>query len=418
MAIYDRWWKTERQDGTRKKIRSAEHGCKERWQVRWRDEQGRQRKQSFERRLDAESADKTIQAQLLAGTYVDPAAGDVTFCTYAETWRGSRMHDPATAARIESQFRNHVYPAGDTPDRTPGGGPAIGGYPMRVLAKRATLLQGWIKGMGAHPNTVRQIIGDVSQVFTAAVDDGIITRNPLAARSIQKPAAVRTKAVPWTASQVEAVAGELPARFKAFPYLGAACGARQGELFAVAKDDIDFLRKNIQLGVQVQRLGGVSYFKAVKNKKTRSVPVPDPVIPVLAEHIRLHPPVPVTLPFGKPDGHLVTRSLLFTKPDGRVLEKNTFNWIWRAAWKRAGLPAGRARWNGCHVLRHTAASAWLSAGLNIAKVAAYLGDTVEVTLTTYAHFMPDDDGRARGIMNAFFDPKPGPSDLHRDASDG
>ena len=206
MAIYDRWWKTERQDGTRKKVKSAEHGCKERWQVRWRDEQGRQRKQSFERRLDAESADKTIQAQLLAGTYVDPAAGDVTFYAYAETWRGSRMHDPATAARIESQFRNHVYPADSTQDRTPGGGPAIGGYPMRVLAKRATLLQGWIKGMGAHPNTVRQIIGDVSQVFTAAVDDGIITRNPLAARSIQKPAAVRTKAVPWTASQVEAVA--------------------------------------------------------------------------------------------------------------------------------------------------------------------------------------------------------------------
>ena len=138
------------------------------------------------------------------------------------------------------------------------------------------------------------------------------------------------------------------------------------------------------------------------------------MIPVLAEHIRLHPPVPVTLPFGKPDGHLVTRSLIFTKPDGRVLEKNTFNHIWRAAWKRAGLPASRARLNGCHVLRHTAASAWLSAGLNIAKVAAYLGDTVEVTLTTYAHFMPDDDGRARGIMNAFFEPKPGPSDAAQD----
>ncbi len=61
-----------------------------------------------------------------------------------------------------------------------------------------------------------------------------------------------------------------------------------------------------------------------------------------------------------------------------------------------------ARPNGCHVLRHTAASAWLSAGLSLAKVAAYLGDTKEVVLATYAHFMPDDDDRAREIMNAFF----------------
>jgi integrase len=63
----------------------------------------------------------------------------------------------------------------------------------------------------------------------------------------------------------------------------------------------------------------------------------------------------------------------------------------------------RGRQNGCHVLRHTAASAWLSAGLSLAKVAAYLGDTKEIVLTTYAHFMPDDD-RAREIMNAFFAP--------------
>ncbi len=44
----------------------------------------------------------------------------------------------------------------------------------------------------------------------------------------------------------------------------------------------------------------------------------------------------------------------------------------------------------------------LSAGLSLAKVAAYLGDTKEVVLATYAHFMPDDDDRAREIMNAFF----------------
>jgi hypothetical protein len=35
------------------------------------------------------------------------------------------------------------------------------------------------------------------------------------------------------------------------------------------------------------------------------------------------------------------------------------------------------------------------------QFAAYLGDAKEVVLATYAHFMPDDDDRAREIMNAF-----------------
>ena len=144
------------------------------------------------------------------------------------------------------------------------------------------------------------------------------------------------------------------------------------------------------------------YFAPVKNKKTRDVPVADPVIPVLAEHMRQYRPVPVTLPRGTPDGKLVTRELLFTAPSGRALNRNAFNRVWRNAWQAAGVDPARGRLNGCHVLRHTAASAWLSAGLGLAKVAAYLGDTKEVVLATYAHFMPDDDDRAREIMNAFF----------------
>ena len=61
-----------------------------------------------------------------------------------------------------------------------------------------------------------------------------------------------------------------------------------------------------------------------------------------------------------------------------------------------------AQVNGWHVLRHTAASQWLSNGLSLAKTAAYLGDTKEVVLATYAHFLPSDDDLAREIMDGFF----------------
>jgi integrase len=403
MAIYDRWWKVERKpDGTRKRVRSADYGCEARWQVRWRDEHGKQRTQAFSKKAEAERTDAKIRSQLAEGTYVDPAAGLVTFREYAEEWRKNRVHDLATATRIEAAFRNHAYSAEGTPGTTPSGSSAIGDQALRTLAKRTSLMQGWISGLKLAPNTARKVIADVSQVFTAALDDGIITRNPLAARSVQKPDAVKTEAIPWTAAEVEAVADELPGRLAALAYLGSACGMRQGELFAASLGDLDFLRKMMHVEAQVKYVAGCLYFAPVKNKKTRDVPVADPVIPVLAEHVRQYPPIPVTLPWGTPDGKPVTRELLFTAPDGRALNRNAFNNEWRPAWKAAGIDPARGRLNGCHVLRHTAASAWLSKGLSLAKVAAYLGDTKEVVLATYAHFMPDDDDRAREIMNAFF----------------
>jgi integrase len=120
--------------------------------------------------------------------------------------------------------------------------------------------------------------------------------------------------------------------------------------------------------------------------------------------VRLHPPMLVTLPWHEPGsrhhGKPVTRKLLFTTPTGKSWDRGRFNEHWGAARTAAGISA--APGNGCHVLRHTAASVWLSYGVSLAKVAAYLGDTKEVVLATYAHFMPSDDDRARDAMGAFF----------------
>jgi integrase len=410
MAVYDRWYRTEKQaDGTRKKVRSDDYGCKERWQVRWRDEQGRQRKQSHERKVDAEQAEAKIRTQLDDGTYVDPSAGQVTFRVYAEQWRRARMHDLSTAERIESALRCHAYSAEGTPGKTAAGAPAIGDYPLRTLAKTPSLLQGWIAGLALHPNTVRKVVGDVSQVFAAAVADRIIPANPLASPVIQRPKAVKTEAVPWTAAQVRAVAAELAPRLAAMPYLGAACGLRQGELFAVALEDVDFLRRTLHVAIQVKFAGGAWYWAPVKNRKARTVPITSPVIPVLSEHLRRFPAASVTLPWGAPSGKPTTRELLFTWPGTEAIKRTGFNPAWIRAWKRAGVP-DRGPLNGMHVLRHTAASQWLSKGLGLAKVAAYLGDTQEVVLRTYSHFLPGDDDRARDIMAEFFaEPASGPS---------
>jgi integrase len=402
VAINDRWH-------LRDKTRSPEYGCRERWQVRWRDEQGRQRKRSFERKLDAEGFDAEIKTQLRHGSYVDPSAGQVTFRSFAEDWRRHRGHDTNTAAMIAGNLRNHVYSADGRGGPTPRGGVSIGDYPIGALAKRPSLLQAWIAGMPLGSNTKLLVIGYVSQVFRAAVADNIIAANPLKTGAVKKPHSVKTEAIPWTAEQVSAVAGKLPRRLAAMAYLGAACGLRQGELLAVALDDIQFLRKTLHVEVQLKLVEGVWCFAALKNHSScnaRDVPLDEPVLSIVAEHVRLYPPVEVTLPWHGPEdirrhGKPVTRQLVFTVR-GRHIERNAFNWWWQKAWKAAGVPERGPRLNGCHVLRHSAAAVWLSAGLNIAKVAALLGDTKEVVLRTYAHFLPEDDDHARATMKAFF----------------
>jgi integrase len=414
VTVYDRWHKSrsrpgEEKCGDHRKVPTADHGKGDRWQVRWRDEQGSQRKQSFAKKTEAEVHAAKVATQLADGSYVDPKAGQVTFRSFAEDWRKNRVHDATTAERVEANLRNHVYSEDGKGGRTPRGGVSIGDYPMRILARRPSLIQSWLKGIPMAPNSQLLVIGYVSQVFRAAVADKIIAANPLHAGSVQLPDPVRTEAVPWTAVQVAAVAAELPARLAALPYLGAACGLRQGELIAAAVSDVDFLRKTLHVEVQVKRVGGEWWFAPVKNHKTckyRDIPLDDPLPVILAEHVRLYPPGAVTLPWHDPrdkhrHGKPVTRALLFTHQGGQV-HRNAFNWWWRKAWQAAGIPDPGPRLNGCHVLRHTAASAWLSGGLNIAKVAALLGDTKEVVLRTYAHFMPEDDDQARAIMKAFF----------------
>ena len=238
-----------------------------------------------------------------------------------------------------------------------------------------------------------------------------MNRNPLRAQSVTRPDnREKRKATPWTLAQVEAVAAAMPDRYAVIPYLGAGTGQRQGEMFGLAVDDIDFLRRVVRVQRQVRVVAGKLCFAPVKNGKTHDVPLSASLGPLLAEHVRQYPAVSVTLPWQVPDGEPVTRKLILTRPDGRAMQRDRADEDWRRALVDAGIVPAREpedkRWppsgNGMHVLRHTAASAWLSAGVSVAAAAAWLGDTEATVPQTYAHLMPGDDDAGRTAMDGFF----------------
>lgn len=423
MAVHDRWHRFPRPDdmpckcGTPKRplYPSSKHKQGLRWEVNYRDPNKRLLHKSYAKRSDADAFNAKVSHQLNTDDYTNPEAGKVTFESYAEDWRKARTHGESTAISLEHELRLHVYSDPENRGRSRRGGPALGHHTLSGLAKRPSLVQQWIAGMSLSDATKRKIIDRVAEVFSAAVDDGLISRNPIHAKSVSRPKPETHEAVPLTLEEVDALATALrhapgcteecnrcgPSRYDVLPYLGAATGVRQGEMFALDVDkDLDFLRHVVYVRRQVKIIRGKLVFAPLKNDKIHSVPMSDEAAVMLAEYIRAYPPQDVTLPWIRANGEPATFRLLLSRSPGRPMHRKITNDRWKAALKRAGIPDDR--YHMMHVLRHTFASLCLSAGISVRAVAEAMGDTEATVQATYSHLMPDDTDRMRKAIGRFF----------------
>ncbi|GAA2512101.1 hypothetical protein GCM10010276_69300 [Streptomyces longisporus] len=114
--------------------------------------------------------------------------------------------------------------------------PVLGTRPLDSF--RPEHIRGLISALEANPAVsdvyARNIYGDVRAVLSAAVDDGLLPRNPCSAKSVRPPSAERRRVVPWLPTQVLADREALPERYRAMVDTGAGCGLRQGEIMGLA----------------------------------------------------------------------------------------------------------------------------------------------------------------------------------------
>ena len=438
MAVYDRWHKEPADGdepcrcgrGRNRLYPSGVHLQGDRWQVRWRTPEGsagpRQPRRNFALRdpgpgekgdpeKHASAFDALIAGQIVTRTYTDPRSADVTLREYAGQWRAAQKMDVNETADVERRFRLHVCEDPERPGsgRTPRGGVSIGQHSLGLLAARPSLTSAWITAMPLAPSSALHVVCDVSAVFAAAMDDGIVGRDPTKSPSVERPSPGRTLARAWSVGQVDAMAGELPERWAVVPELGAGTGMRRGEMLGLGADDIGWLEKRdprVSVVRSLKVIGGQLRFGPVKNRKPHTVPLEVSLKERLARHLDEFPVREVTLPWHDPadrerHGLPCTVRLVITRDGPGPVDMSAFDFQWRQAKKRAKItPEGRrGRDDGCHALRHTFASAQLRAGVDIVRVAAWLGDTVEMVAATYAHLMPeDDDSDGRAAVAAFF----------------
>ncbi|MEV0529151.1 site-specific integrase [Streptomyces sp. NPDC050439] len=401
--IQDRWYKTESDaNGKARRVKTDRHGVGKRYRARYVGPDGTEKSKSFrdgQKRL-AERWLTDIEADMSRGNYTDPAAARITFKQYAERWIAAQSTDVSSRTTTETRIRLHAIPY-------------IGSRPLSSF--RPSHIRTWVRQLedtGLASSYRRGIFANVSAVLTAAVDDGLIPRNPCRASSVTAPKPGLERVVPWTAQQVFAVRDALPARYRSVVDLGAGCGLRQGEIFGLPVDAVGFLTGWLHVGLQIKVVEGKAFFGKPKNSKERDVPLPHSVSQALAQHMREHPPVNVTLPWKTPDGPPVTKRLIFSGPQGNHVYRSNFNISpWKPALAEAGLiqkpedggPLPSAREHGMHALRHFYASVLLDAGENIKALSSYLGHTDPgFTLRVYTHLMPSSETRTRKAVDSLY----------------
>ena len=344
------------------------------WRARWRTPDGKSRSRVFKRKLDAERWLTSVEHNKLTGGYVDPAAGKVTFRSYAEEWRARQVWRPSTAENTAAQLAR-VFPV-------------IGDRPLAQL--RTSELQAMVRKLsdnGLAPATVQATYRTVSSVLKAAVVDRVLASNP--AVGVKVPRVDCPQVRPLERHQIEALAGAVPERVRATVLFAAGSGQRMGEVLGLTVDRVDFLRRTVTVDRQLVTRGKAEpTFGPPKTKAShRTVPLASAVLEELAGHLSSFP--------------AVANGLVFTNDRGAPWGRTTMAAVIARGRTVAGLDGSVT----FHDLRHHFASVLIAAGCSVKAVQSALGHAnASETLDTYSHLWPADADRIRDAVQALHGP--------------
>ncbi|MCZ4278603.1 tyrosine-type recombinase/integrase [Rhodococcoides yunnanense] len=364
-GVEDRWLKAD-------KSHSAQYGTGKRWRARYVDDESREHAKSFTRKADAQKWLDTIVSSQVSGNYIDPVRGEITFASFYKEWSSRQVWVPGTVQAMNLAANGVTF-----------GAVALGDL-------RPSHIESWVKAMQdkpLEPSTIRTRFNNVRSVLRAAKRDKVLGDDPTERITLPRRRRAEAAMTIPEPSQVGELIRSADDDFRAFVALAAFAGLRLGEAAALQIHDVDFLRREIHVRRQVQRAnGGTVEIRAPKYGSERTIPAPDGLLQIVAEHVRLW--LPSTDPV----------AWLFPGEQGHPWHQNSVGYRWR----KAKQSAGQSDWH-LHDLRHYYASGLIHAGCDVVTVQKALGhSSPNVTLSTYAHLWPNADDRTRKAADAMF----------------
>ena len=329
------------------------------WRVRWR-EAGKNRAKVIGTKRDAALFDAEITRRQRMGELATIDSGKVTLEAFArETWWPLYVRPNlarSTRENYAGTWDRHI-------------GPALGGYALREITAplvRRHLADMRAQGVGAEAVKKAKLV--LQSALRFAVEEGLIQGNPAQAVRLPRPEQHPTVSAIGPLD-IERLRAQLDLRSATLASVLAYVGTRPGEALGLRWSDIG------ERTVTVERSNDDGAIKATKTGRTRSARLMAPVRADLQAW---------RLASGRPSDD----ALVFPAASGQPFREHDFrNWrrrTFQPACKALGLDVRRP-----YDLRHAAASLWLHEGHTVVEVAAWLGHSPTMCLSTYAHVVEE-----------------------------
>jgi integrase len=225
-------------------------------------------------------------------------------------------------------------------------------------------------------STIRQVYTVVRAALDDAVLDGLIARNPCTL--VKRPTVERTEAKHLDAGTVAAVLKAAEGlRYHQVLVLIAATGLRRGEALALRWEHVNLTDGSLKVAATVGRVGDELVITEPKSPRSRRTV---PLSPAVVSLLKAHKPAQAAERLHAGNRWTDSGLVFTTEFGGPVDPRNVLRTIEIAA-KAAGVENV-----GVHTLRHSAAVAWLEAGVHIKAVADLLGhSSISITGDIYGH---------------------------------
>jgi integrase len=329
-----------------------------RYQARFRDANGREHSQRFDKKKQAQEWLDGITTAQRTGAYCDPRAGRITVAALAPTWLQIKagVVKPKTLAGYESLLKVQVLPRWGR---------------VQVATITTADLEAWVSELitsGLSASRTRQAYLVVKGLLDTAVKARNLAVTP--AYSVRLPPVPESSRRYLKMHQVEDLANAA-GDYRLLILVLSYCGLRWGEAVALTVRNCDLLRSRLLVDRSVVDISGALSLGTTKTGRQREVPLPRSLRDELAVHVA--------------GGSL--DDLVFPAPRGGYLRSSNFR---RARFDSAARAAGL---EGLlpHELRHTAASLAIASGANIKVVQSMMGhSSATMTWDRYGHLYDND----------------------------
>ena len=256
-----------------------------RYRVKWRDENARVLYESYATKAEAEKAARAVQArtELDGRPPVTVGRDALTLAKWWDRWEPGRQWRASSRATHAVHWRKYIKPV-------------FGRVPLENITTAD--IKRWhrrLESRGLAPRTVGAIHRTLSMALQGAVEDELLVRNPARTAKLKRP--VQTPPVALDPKMLKALLAAIDTttpKLSTYARLLAATGIRRGEGAGLTWDRVDLDAGVLTIDRQLDYSASVlPVWSPTKTDNTRTIPLTSTTVDLLRAHRAAQPVVAI-----------------------------------------------------------------------------------------------------------------------------